>query len=490
VLYWGGSVEGWDLEHRSKTPRICRQCDGLADTWRGRFDNVHVTLRMCAAEGGGFKKYVQTFLMLSAKATMHFHLPRFYRWTVAQKKKVLTERVVLGTILEAYGRHFSPVDCGLAVQNLLGGWVYVLRGVARQMQREAHEAHGRFGALVLDAHGRELRVAEMLHVHGQERIERLLIILGGPDGIPPAIADTLRCVLEEFTDFPVLRCSLPGGIMHSYYALATLFVLHDQGVLLPFLSYLADQLGGLHRGVRPWPAADAGAAKRGGNAQWPEVPMKATEEHREAAEHLPTLSSTLPPAPARSLAPPRARNALVPRPPSYPPPVPKQSAQAATEPAPVVTPEWPLLGTLKRGGLAEAVPLQSSAPSAAGAIAAHRPLVVPPPGSTACIPAPVVPELLHQQVPEARPGPNMMVPGLPSALASMDAMAVPAHAHSAILQAKPKAKPTALLEMASPADAGAPQALSPPALSTQAAWASESPHAVATPKWRAPPQLA
>ena len=45
------------MNERGATPRICRNCNDLVDSWRGRFDNAQVTLRMCAAEGGGFKRY-------------------------------------------------------------------------------------------------------------------------------------------------------------------------------------------------------------------------------------------------------------------------------------------------------------------------------------------------------------------------------------------------------------------------------------------------
>jgi len=248
VLYWGGNgEEGWDLNERSRTPRICSHCNGCWDTWRGRFENAQVTLRMCAAEGGGFKRYVEAFLMLSAKATMEFHLSSFYQWCKSQKKKVLTERVVLGTLLEVHCRRVSAQDSGVKVENYPGHWVESLRAQARHLRQQAHAGQGKFAALVLDAHGRELRVAEMLRRRGDIPINRLLIVIGGPDGIVKGHADALRYVIEEFTDFPVLRCSLPGGIMHSYYALSTLYTLHDQGVLLPFLSHLASELPPVNR---------------------------------------------------------------------------------------------------------------------------------------------------------------------------------------------------------------------------------------------------
>ncbi|CAE8719284.1 unnamed protein product [Polarella glacialis] len=133
VLYWGAGEEGWDMEQRHMTPRICRYCNDLVDSWRGRFENAQVTLRMCAAEGGGFKRYVQHFMMLSAKATFGLHLPSFYRWCVTQKRKVLTERVVLGTLLEAHqGTLPNGSNSGLRVGRTRGSWEHALRELAGQ----------------------------------------------------------------------------------------------------------------------------------------------------------------------------------------------------------------------------------------------------------------------------------------------------------------------------------------------------------------------
>lgn len=241
MLYWGAGAQGWDMEARGSAPRICKHCNDLADSWRGRFENAQVTLRMCAAEGAGFKKYIQHFLMLSAKASFSLHLPSFYRWSVRQKRKVLTERVVLGTLLEAY--QGSIANCGVQVGARPGVWKDAVRETANQLLREARRAGGKLAVLILDAGGHELSLANMMKRTGNTKIGRLMILLGGPDGIPADYLQAIYNILAEYADFPPLQCSLPGGLMHSYYALANLFVFHDQGVLLPHLAYLAELSG-------------------------------------------------------------------------------------------------------------------------------------------------------------------------------------------------------------------------------------------------------
>lgn len=245
VIYWGGhGKEGWDLEQWRSVPRICQQCDSIMDSWRGRFENAQVTLRMCASEGCGFKSYVRHFLMLSSKACFAFELPTFYRWSVDVSKKVLTERQVIGTCLDVYDGRVEAQACGVHVENGVGSWERAVRTLASHLRHEAHSPRsngGTFLALVLNGtSSKSLSIPEMMRHRGQLRIARLLIVLGGPDGISRGDEDDLQHVLEEYTDLPLLQCSLPGGKMHSYCALATLFVLHDQGLLLPFLSHMAE----------------------------------------------------------------------------------------------------------------------------------------------------------------------------------------------------------------------------------------------------------
>ena len=83
ILYWGSGLEGqgWDLLGRGPGgfPRIDRNSDALVDSWKGRMENAQVTLRMCASEGPGFKRYVKHFLMLSAQACV-LAVRKLYRW--------------------------------------------------------------------------------------------------------------------------------------------------------------------------------------------------------------------------------------------------------------------------------------------------------------------------------------------------------------------------------------------------------------------------
>ena len=187
IAYWG---TGWNLQDKAFTPRIC-QNDAIADTWRGRFENAQITLRMCAAEGNGFKRHIPWFLMLSAYATVSYHLPTFYKWCVAQGKKVMTERVVIGTMLEVHSETVRGSECGVAVENWANSWKTSLKNVARQFHTEAMKSGGQFAALVLDPDGRMLDVAQMLQHKGKNSISHLLILLGGPGGISQADSDDL-----------------------------------------------------------------------------------------------------------------------------------------------------------------------------------------------------------------------------------------------------------------------------------------------------------
>ena len=116
-----------------------------------------------------------------------------------------------------------------------------MKNVARQFHTEATRSGGQFAALVLDLDGRMLDVAQMVQHKGKNSISHLLILLGGPGGISQADSDDLQTVLKEFVDIPIFSCFLPGGRMHSYCALQSLFALHDQAILLPFLSFLAKE---------------------------------------------------------------------------------------------------------------------------------------------------------------------------------------------------------------------------------------------------------
>lgn len=254
ILYWGCGLEGqgWDLLGYGPGgfPRIDRNSDALVDSWKGRMENAQVTLRMCASEGPGFKRYVKHFMMLSAKACVEFRLTQYHRHNTLNRRKVLTERIVIGGILDCY--HRRATNTGMRISNGSPGddFVACLRRRARRYRAQASKQGGHFAAVILEGGSCELKFAaaaralERLEEQRSRssgasngvRLQRLLLILGGPDGISEQIRESLRQTLEKYTDFPLLGLALPGGTLHSYYALATVLVFHDQGLLLPFLE--------------------------------------------------------------------------------------------------------------------------------------------------------------------------------------------------------------------------------------------------------------
>ena len=60
-----------------------------------------------------------------------------------------------------------------------------------------------------------------------------MLTLGGPAGISPQDRKQLHNALDPYIDAPLLGVSLPGGITHSNYALATMLVFHDQECCCP-----------------------------------------------------------------------------------------------------------------------------------------------------------------------------------------------------------------------------------------------------------------
>ena len=234
VVYW----DNLDLESRCGTPWFCSSCKDLTDTWRGRFDNAHATLRACAAQGG-FKDYVADFLVLGPKATVHYKLRAFYQWAKHMKKKVLTEAMVLGTMLDSYHGQVDADRCGVVASNTRGHWKTLLREKAAELQEQAQQAKGHFVALNLDVDGDILDIAAMSSISQpfqNVRVDQLLIIVGGPSGISKDDASNLQRVLQEYTYGPLQRCSLPGGTAHSSNVLSAMFALHDQNVLIPYVQ--------------------------------------------------------------------------------------------------------------------------------------------------------------------------------------------------------------------------------------------------------------
>ena len=247
MLYWGVGLEGWDFDERGKSPKRCTTCDGIYDTWRGRFDNAQITLRMCAAEGRGFKRYIDKFLMYSSKLSVLFDLKTFYDFLRWQNKKVLDERMVIGTVIDLVtGKiKMSPNTNGIDLSTFNESWKEGLQSVAHGMSNSANKVGGRFAVLILDEKGMKLDVSEMVRytqLSHVDRISQLLIVLGGPEGIPDVIEKQMLDILDSEVTIEMFRCALLGGKMHSYYALSTLFVMHDQGIIMPFLDTIADDV--------------------------------------------------------------------------------------------------------------------------------------------------------------------------------------------------------------------------------------------------------
>ncbi|CAE7195513.1 dennd1a [Symbiodinium sp. CCMP2592] len=331
VLYWGGGLEGqgWDLSGRlpGGFPRIDRYSDALLDSWKGRMENAQVTLRMCASEGPGFKRYMKHFMMLSSQACVEFRLRQYHRYNTLCRRKVLTERQVIGGILETW--HKGTPNSGMRISN--GGpgepgFLAFLNRRARRYRAQARRLGGHFAAVILEGGHPELKfvaAAKTLSAERPANLKRVLLILGGPDGISDTIRQQLRTTLEEHTDFPVLGIALPGGILHSYYALATVFVFHDQGLLIPYLEF---QVGKPREVVkskarppaRPeTPESPAEAPAEAPSQETTEAPPKPRDEAQnkdktERPEVAP--KGPLPPGPVNALW------AFAPKPPPCPPP--------------------------------------------------------------------------------------------------------------------------------------------------------------------------
>lgn len=249
VLYWGTALDkesGWDFTR--SCPKLCRQCDDVYESWRGRMENMQLTLRICASEGPGFKRYMRHFMALSLKGCAEFHFKRFHNANRERKKKVLTERVVIGGILEAAMGMASQKEVGIRVSNGAPDedWSTFLTRRSKRYRKQARRAGGHFAVLLLEGGGSELNLRDMLavaekEIHHRARIQRLLIVLGGPDGIKEHIREGIRNIVEDFTDFPLLSVALPGGMLHSYYALANILIFHDQRLLIPYLQAQAEE---------------------------------------------------------------------------------------------------------------------------------------------------------------------------------------------------------------------------------------------------------
>lgn len=240
IFYW---TEELDFQRRREKPWICSH-DAIADTWRGRWDNAHATLRACGAEGSGFKPCVQHFSILSSRGTAIFDLKAFYAWSKEAKKKVLTERLVLGSIIESYQKHPAYTNAGVTTHNRQGGWQEDFCRIANESRAEAEKEGGVMATVILTEKGDDLSVFSLMKLGGVDKfltqrgqIKRILLVVGGPHGIPPHIEKAIAGKCQGHVAHPVLMCSLPGGKMHSCYAVSSIFTLHDQKLLMPLLEH-------------------------------------------------------------------------------------------------------------------------------------------------------------------------------------------------------------------------------------------------------------
>merc|ERR1719326_158975 len=139
---------------------------------------------------------------------MWFELRAFYHWMMQRGTKVLTERCVIGTILEVHQGYIRAKQCGVNVDNAYGSWYSAVQGLAGELRDEAHEQGGKFVSVILDGYGQDLQVQDMAQNLEEPSIDRLLIVLGGPEGIPPRSLSQLKRLLNDYTDCPIISCTL------------------------------------------------------------------------------------------------------------------------------------------------------------------------------------------------------------------------------------------------------------------------------------------
>ena len=214
--------------------------------------------------------------------------------------------------------HRTAANSGMRISN--GGpgepsFLSFLRRRARRYRAQAHKLGGHFAAVILEGGREELKfvaAAKTLKAQREANLKRVLLILGGPDGISDNIRQQIRSAVEEYTDFPLVGIALPGGILHSYYALATVLVFHDQGLLIPYLEVQAGRPRQVVKSkARPAVRPEADKPK-------PDIPEPENPPQRERPE-----SAAFPQAVEASPLRPGPVNALKagpPKPPSCPPP--------------------------------------------------------------------------------------------------------------------------------------------------------------------------
>lgn len=236
----GGRSAGCHLNVSGLGPTLCTTCSGVADVWRGRLDNMQCALRMCCAEGALFRPFVAQFALLSPRAAVNYELARFGNWLAKEGTKRATEAVVVGAALRAASSDLSPNDSGVAHTAFEcaddgtgeGMWQWAAAWAAAV---RAGSGGGRVVSLLLDAAAPPLAsctAAGVLAAHvGSAAVSDVVILVGGPSGVPRAWRERLEKVVGR----PLLKVSLGGGVQHSAPALAELLMMHERGDLLPLL---------------------------------------------------------------------------------------------------------------------------------------------------------------------------------------------------------------------------------------------------------------
>ncbi|CAK0861155.1 unnamed protein product [Prorocentrum cordatum] len=245
VLYWeGGDPVSVSLKSHG-APSLCKQCDGVRRPWRFRLDNLFASIRSCGKEGGVFRKELVDFTCLSPCSAIRYDLRSFHHWLIDENTKALTEQNVLGTAIKVDRGLLDSRDCGVHTEDLRDGqWSQWLASHAAAMQQSAADRGGRCVALLLDQAGVELLTLDTGGAPAQRKrpcapIAKVLLVLGGPSGIQPAVYQGMAEVLRR-AQLEVLEIRLPGGLQHSNVVLADLLMGHDRGFLLPAVEDLLE----------------------------------------------------------------------------------------------------------------------------------------------------------------------------------------------------------------------------------------------------------
>lgn len=234
-------------------PAYCDRCLGVSDPWRFRLDAVHASLRMLAKEGTGFREEVEDFVCVSPKMVMEYHLSRWHAYNTIQKKKVLTQNVVLGAPLRVKLGDVEPLECGVGVTELSNKegaegvenackW---LTGYAARI-RNATASSGGVAALVV-VHPRGVEVngfgvsRSFFASNPTPPITHVVLLVAGPDGFGHGLPSFESALMGRGTPtgchLGPLRVRVPsvGG---TNAALGDLFMCHDRELLMPILEDL------------------------------------------------------------------------------------------------------------------------------------------------------------------------------------------------------------------------------------------------------------